>query len=105
MAPDNADKTPTWKWIASGALSILFVFLTVSVADLRSDVKENMKATTDVATRMTVLETTTQMQIEATKEFRDEIKGHLGRISGQQDKTTNLLSKSAVTLKEWKKVK
>lgn len=105
MAPENGSKNPTWKWIANSALAILFVFLTASVADIRNDIKEGSKTTAEIANRMTKLETTGQMQLEVTREFREDIRDHLGRISGQQDRTTNLLNKSSVTLKEWKKAK
>ena len=96
------NKTPTWQWVATGAISLLLFFASFFLYETRADIKEWRQATIAMDLRVTSIEKVMPLQFEAIREWRTEINTNLEQIKADQRITANLLTKSAMTLKEWK---
>ena len=86
-------------------MSGLLFFSGLMLLETRADIKEFRVANAAIGLRVTVIETGIPLQFEVIKEWRQEIKMSLEKITTAQEKTNSRLDKSAVTLGEWKKIK
>ncbi len=108
----DLQKVPSWQWIAGIAMTGLMFFSSVLLLAALSDIKEGRATSAKLDLRVTTIEQIMPLQFNAISEWRNEMKidlqgmkTSLNQIAGAQNKTAELLTKSAVTLDQWKKIK
>lgn len=111
----NGDKTPTWQYVANGAISLLMIVSSVLLYETRADIKDGRKADALISERVTSIEKTMPLQFDAIKEWREEIRISLERIANNQsyiaaravERSNTIIQgqKSAAQIKEWNKIK
>ena len=92
----NESKTPTWQWVAGLAISGMLFLSCLLLVTALSAIKANSESIISLNLRVTSAEKTVPLQFELIQQSLDQIRN-------DQVKQSELLSKSAVTLKEWKK--
>lgn len=115
MTENGNGKTPTWQWIAGIAMSGLMFFSSLLLLTSLSDIKSVKQDNVDIAKKVAVIERGNELQFEAIKEWREEIRLSLERIANnqvynaerQKNKSDIIIKgqESAAKIKEWNKIK
>ena len=93
----NESKTPTWQWVAGLAISGMLFLSCLLLVTALSAIKANSESIISLNLRMTSAEKTVPLQFEM-------IQHSLDQIRDDQVKQAEMLTKSAMTLKEWKRI-
>lgn len=102
---NGESKTPTWQWIAGIAISILIFLSNVILLTALADIRDGKELDSKMDVRVTSMERTNELQFEAIKEWREEIRSSLAQIaSHQRTNATKSAGNQDIIIKEQKNV-
>jgi hypothetical protein len=85
MTGENG-KSITWQWLAGIAVSLVILFVGAMIAETRSEIKESRSVITINSARLTALERGNELQFQAIREWRDEMKAGIEKFEIALDK-------------------
>ena len=93
-------KSPTWQWLAGITISLIILISGAMIAETRSDIKDSRAVITINSARLTALEKGNELQFQSIKEWRDELKVSIEKISTTLDKHERTTANMA-KVKSW----
>jgi hypothetical protein len=85
MANGENGKSPTWQWMAGITVSVIILFAGAMMAETRSEIKESRSIITINSARLTALERGNELQFQAIKEWREEMKAGVEKLTSTLD--------------------